>query len=57
MLLLKERIGILLEQQEPCLKNQSCQIIFWAEAFNTACYTLNISIVNQAHRATHALSS
>ena len=52
MVLLKERIGLSLKQQEPCLKNHKLPTYFQAEAINIACYTQNISIVNQAHGKT-----
>ena len=52
MVLLKERIELLLKATRTMLEESKLPTYFWAEAINTACYTQNISIVNQAHGKT-----
>ena len=42
----------LIEATMTMLKESKLPTYFWAEAINTACYTQNISIVNQAQRKT-----
>ena len=48
MVLLKGKNRTLIEATRTMLEESKLPTYFWAEAINTACYTQNISIVNQA---------